>query len=783
MADPTTELESEDIEPPAPLPSEEDMAVHDADTAQKTDQTASAENEPAPPDTAEETGEDADAAPPDDNGMDVENAEAPVSSEPATPTSPEPPPAAQSGARIQHLHPEIEAVQNLLENAISSGDVQPVLLSDRFLIHTDRPIPALDTPTTRAFQVDDRTDPDSQIYAVLTAPGVPARTEDFEGIVGQEIPGILPFVDYGVVTWPPLGREVMLLIYERPLGGKVLDHLKEISSDYRRQDVVRAAIETVFGALQYLGTLEIAHRAIRPDNIYFMDETQKEVVLGDFLSSPPGFDQPYECEPIERAMADPSGRGWGDSSDDLFALGIVLAIWLLGRNPVAHIDQRQLILSRLTVGSYQTITAGARFVPALLEPLRGLLNDDPQQRWGIEQMDLWLNGRRISPIQGQPTPKSQRGLTFGNFEHFTARTLAYSMSLDRTKSLELLFSSRLEQWIGRGLEIKELAASVATAVQVASIQKAEKPDAEDLLLSRVLMLLDPGAPVRYKGVAYMPDGFGTAMALEVLQTRSAKITAESMGYELKIVWYKAQENLNRQQHLTQTVYEKLSGHLKRAGPGFGNERCLYELNPGLPCVSDLLLNRYVTDAKSLLLALNDAGEIADEHNNPLDRHVSAYLATHYENIGDRYLAEVGDPDETVSLLAMLKLFAALQERIGPENLPGLTAWIGKLLTPVINGYQSRAARQQLESQLPNLIGDGALTPILQLLDNKELQQRDKLEFEAAVEAFRLAEEEIREIENRSEPGSAVALRRARQTAATISTMIMGFVIIMIFFAG
>lgn len=758
MADSTTELEPGDVERQPPAPPDD---AADPKAAQDTPGEQKVAPDPPSKDSS-------------DSGKEAA---------PAPPEEPEKPAASRTDEQGQAGHPEIQAVQNVLAKAIGTGDTVPILLSDRFLIHSDRPLPALDSPSTRAFQAEDRSDPDHQLYAVVTAPGVPARTEDFEDFVGQEIPGLLPFVDYGTVTWPPLGREVLILIYERPLGGRVQDYLKEVSSEYRRQDIVRGAIEAVFGALQHLGTMETAHRAVRPENVYFKDEERKEVILGEFLSSPPGFDQPYISEPIERAMADPSGRGWGGGADDLFALGIVLAIWLLGRNPVAHMEPRQLILSRLTVGSYQTVTAGARFVPALLEPLRGLLADAPSVRWGFEQMDLWLNGRRVSPTQGQPTPKSQRGLTFGNFEHFTARTLAYSMSLDRAKSLELLFSSRLEQWISRGLEIKELAASVATAVQVGAIQKAEKPEAEDLMLAKVLMLLDPAAPIRYKGRAFLPDGFGSAMALEMLQTRDAALTAEAMDQELLTAWYKGQETLNRQQHLTQTVYEKLTNHLKRSGPGFGAERCLYELNPGLPCLSDVLLNRYVTDAKNLLFALNDAGDMADENNNPLDRHISAYLATHYEAIGDRYLAEVGDPDETVSLLAVLKLFAALQDRIGPESLPGLSSWIGKLLPPVVGTYQSRAARQQLESQLPKLVAEGALTPILRLLDNAELQRRDKLEFEAAVEAFRLAEEEIHEIENRSEPGSEIALRRARQTAATISTLIMGFVILMILFAG
>ncbi|MDP6885104.1 MAG: ABC transporter permease subunit, partial [Rhodospirillales bacterium] len=60
--------------------------------------------------------------------------------------------------------------------------------------------------------------------------------------------------------------------------------------------------------------------------------------------------------------------------------------------------------------------------------------------------------------------------------------------------------------------------------------------------------------------------------------------------------------------------------------GYGIERCLYELNPGLPCQSPHLNHDYVTRIRDLLPALDETANRVSEKTLPIDRHIAAFIA-------------------------------------------------------------------------------------------------------------------------------------------------------------
>ena len=68
-----------------------------------------------------------------------------------------------------------------------------------------------------------------------------------------------------------------------------------------------------------------------PKTFFFNDEEMTEIVIGENLTSPPGYDQPSIFEPIERAMSHPAGRGVGTSRDDIYAMGVTIGILVLGQ--------------------------------------------------------------------------------------------------------------------------------------------------------------------------------------------------------------------------------------------------------------------------------------------------------------------------------------------------------------------------------------------------------------------------------------------------------------------
>ena len=185
-----------------------------------------------------------------------------------------------------------------------SLDTTSIVLNDRFDIHPSSPLPNLDSPSAHAFEAESLTSEGVDVFALVCIPDLAVRADVIKNLVGNTIPSCLDLMDYGVAYWPPLERKTFILIFERPLGGRVSDVLKNEKSDYNKIDYIKSCLDAMIIGLDELHSRDIYHRAIRHDNLFFRDDQRQDVVLGEFVSSPPGFDQPIAYETIERSMAD-----------------------------------------------------------------------------------------------------------------------------------------------------------------------------------------------------------------------------------------------------------------------------------------------------------------------------------------------------------------------------------------------------------------------------------------------------------------------------------------------
>ena len=96
-----------------------------------------------------------------------------------------------------------------------------IVVRDRFTIFCERPVPALDMPNATAYEVSDRKQEGRPLYALVVKPEMPPRISAMRILKGLEIPHVLHMVDWGVAEWPPADRKCVIVIYHRPMGGKV----------------------------------------------------------------------------------------------------------------------------------------------------------------------------------------------------------------------------------------------------------------------------------------------------------------------------------------------------------------------------------------------------------------------------------------------------------------------------------------------------------------------------------------------------------------------------------
>ena len=655
---------------------------------------------------------------------------------------------------------------------------QPVDVNNRYQVFPARPIPELDSPSARAYEALDRQDSQIRLMALVPLPGIPVRRSEIDEILGHQIPGILALIDTGVAEWPHFGRQALVLLFERPIGGRVVDVFKSDLPDFKKVDVARALVDSVLKGLRQLASRGLVHHAIRPDNLFFMDEEQTQIAIGEFVSAPPSFDQPVAFETIERAMAAEPGRGVGNLSDDLYSFGATLAFLVQNQNPVRGMSKEDLILAKIVHSSHQTLVGRHMLTIRFLELIRGLLADDPTQRWGYDEIDQWMNGRRVAPTQSTVV-RAQRPFRFGNVDHIQPRSLAYVMSRRRESAIKLIKDGTLETWVLRGLDDKEMASSIRGRVEFAESEKNPE-DKDELLLTRVLLVLDSLAPVSYKTLTFFPGGVGALLAMEMMHDGDIRTLAEALQRDVPQIWFEAQIGGMAQNFGEQTNFQRLRLNLQKMAAGYGLERILYEMNTGLACKSPLLSTAYVSDIEDLLPALNDAERHVDSKQKPIDRHLAAFIAARAGSDTENFIDAFADRDEAVSSMAVLKLYSHLQSRHGPDVLLGLTRWIGGQVGAIIRLYHSRATRQQLESEIPSIVRRGRLPELLAVLDNAELRHNDRTGFTAAVTEFQKAEAEINEVLATSRPSSDHVQRTARKVAAVLSISLMvAFVSLMI----
>ena len=684
--------------------------------------------------------------------------------------------------------PSEDAIAAPKEQGSETQDGGTVLLGNRLQINYNDPLPEWNSPSAKAYRVLDQRDPEWPLFALICTPGIPSRTNTMTALKGDRLKGLLPLIAWGEVDCPPLNQRAVAAIFEIPRGGRLTDNIDTIPLTISEYDMTNKFIEPMASGLQELATGGLRHRAIRPTNIFFTDEDKQDIVLGDCVTSPPGFDQPVIFEPIERAMASPGGRGRGEFNDDLYALGVTLIFMFLGRNPLAGKSDEEILKKKMEMGSYNALCSEERLPLSFIEPLRGMLYDDPNERWGFDELESWLNGRKQSPLQNRPPIAAPEALSFDNIEHHIPRTLAQAFTKNVPDAAKLIRSGKLETWLKTIREHGTMAEHIADLIPAApkaddeEIPKKAAPAViinDDILVAKAIIHMDPSGPIRYKGFSALPDGIGPALATEILRKDSLQIPGEIISSDLPKLWFESQLNYDPENSALGKTFEQLQGFLKVADIGYGIERCLYELNPTLPCQSPIVVSYYVLDIRQLLPTLDNIANISDPKTKPMDRHIAAFITARFSTDMTPHLKALASPEKETSLIGMLSLLALLQWKLKVEPLYGLSSWIGGLLGPAIGTYHSRTTRKKIEQDIPKLVRKGSLPELFELIDNADQRKRDEVSFTEAQAHFSVIDKEIDRLEGKTDAGRANMQRTGEKVASNISVisaMIIGMVL-------
>ncbi|WP_119460231.1 hypothetical protein [Rhodospirillaceae bacterium SYSU D60014] len=664
-----------------------------------------------------------------------------------------------------------------------------VTLAGRYEILPTHPIPELASPGAPAFAVRDSREPTRRLFALLYPKHLPLREEPLSALRRLNRPQPLPPVDWGVIDWPgdngsdggsdggPKKGRWPAVIFEAPGGNRLMPSLSAELPPMSEDTVTQTVLRPVLAGLKDMALVGLSHGAIRPDNLFFRSGSAGEVVLGESCSAPPGFHQPVLFLTIEGGMASPGGRGGGSFTEDLYALGVTLAILLIGRNPMAALDDDAVIAAKIAQGSFAAIAGQMRLSMTMTEALRGLLADNTDIRWTFDQLDAWLDGRRLSPNPPNLPPRAGRPFRFDGNDYWTRPSLAHAMARRWDRAIGVVEAGEVEAWLRRSHG--DEAQATRLAVGTSRLDGGDgKKAAGHLQLAWALMALDPGAPMRYRGFAARIDSMGTALAASFDQSGAAQTFVELIQGKLPQAWMEMQGETRLDFMPVRKIVDMLRYFLDRPGAGFSIERCLYELNPGLPCRSPLLEEEYVSKVAELLPALNRVAARGDHEREPIDRHIAAFIAARMKNSADRELDWLRpNIDVAQRRLAILRLLAVAEETAGGGDFSALRAWLAAQTQPIIDSYQYRPFQKSLRRKVAEVAESGWIADLVRLLDSHELRKRDSDGFARARIHYAAAQREVARIEAGEEATQDQVSRLAHRAAAAVSGITAGFVML------
>lgn len=586
-------------------------------------------------------------------------------------------------------------------------------------------------------------------------------------------PGLLKLISCGVIYSPVEKKEGYCFIYPDP-AKPLLSSSAQAAFACSHDDVMEFAVKPLLSVLRDCHDQGFFHGEIWPGNLFTPSgKLTEKVKLGDCLSTPSSSSLPVLYEPIERALADPVGRGNGSPTDDLYCFGATLAVLLREFDPMAGYSDEKIIEAKLEKGSYSSLIGKASISGALLELLRGLLYDDPLKRWTLEDVEAWIDGRRLSPKQSTNKVKANRPLVFDNKKYLRPEILSKDLQQNPSDVTRLIDSEELIQWLSRAFEEQKFFNEAEEAIRM-SEGYSSASDHAFILISLMASAMYREGPVYYKGYAFMPYGFRSLLSSNVAKDKDIQIMVEIIrsSFFIQIV-----QNHKKVSDVTELIgiIDSCRAFIAQNIIGFGLERCVYFLDPDAPCLSPILDEYYVTQPEQYILALENLC-----HTEPpkeiIDRHIAAFLSIKDKKIVDPYFQELRSDKKHLKKIAQIKMLATIQMRSDIKSLPHITQWISNNIEEVYAVFFDNHKVAYLKNKINDLKDSGDISKIAYLLDNQTLFDEDIERFEEAKKSLRLLEVE-RKVLDKKLKDKDYGLSTGSQIATAISLILACLVII------
>lgn len=651
-----------------------------------------------------------------------------------------------------------------------------VYLKGEIEIYPHLRLPHLDHGPIKAYEAKNRDG--AAAFAVICEKSLVPQMEWAHKYAAMTTTHLPRLVGAGVVEWVD-GIDRCVFVYDNRMGKPISVGRNPMALGLKPELVLNTIFRNLVELLHKTAENSFALGNIRATNIFDGgSETFETALLGESLSLPAGYDQPVLYETIERAVADPIGRGAPILQDDLYALGVTIAILLRTHNPQEGLTDEQIVQEKIDIGSFNCLTNQDRFPGPVVELLKGLLNDSEASRWDFNDLAVWMEGRRVGAKQGgAPTIlKASRPLDFAQKKFLRPQLLALALPKDSVAAMPTIENGDLFLWLNRSLQNKEYEDRFEKSVEEAK-KSAGGSNYPDRLATFVAAALAPGYPINYKNIKFFPSGFGNMLVEAMARKKDLAAYVDLIQSNIVSFWNTENPDGRLTYGESATRLESCKMYIKQTSVGYGIERCIYYLSPMAPCLSDKLTNFYVRSPEDYLMAMEKMAQTKARPEWFLDRHIIAFLLARDKVVIEPYLADLNAEERYRQRHAVLRMLAAIQKRSKLPPCPGVSVWISELLGVVIDRYHDREKRKHLKNSLDKIKDKGDLSRISELLDDYDDLQADMKSYLQAMKNFQILKKEYHDLDHALQTNKSFGVETGKQAATLVSGAIAGFIIL------
>lgn len=660
-----------------------------------------------------------------------------------------------------------------------SGEVR---FNENITVFSGNRIPQYDKGPVQAFHARGQDKAPRNLFAMICEDHLTPRTMKSSNYAAILNPSLVRLVASGPINWAN-GKHKYCFVYENTLGEPLMKDDLRGGLGIRYENVLNGIIRPMVSVLADMRDKDIVHGNIRPSNIFNGGKSSIErAVLGECLALPVSYNQPVLYEPIDRAMTSPAGKGTGSQQDDLYSFGVTLAVLLRHMDPMENLSDEEIIERKMEEGSYACLLGKDRFTGGSLELLRGLLHDDEAQRWTLDELLQWIDGRRLSPKQATRRFKASRPIMFNGEKYMLPEMLARDFGRNSAEARSLIENGELEQWLSRALEDKPATARLEIAMKQAE-EGGKATDYADRLLTRVSMALHPEGPIRYKNISVTPDGVGTALAEAYIMKRDVQTYVDFFMNYFITQWVDMQSKHVADVSSLISRFDGARAFLRLKTMGGGIEKCIYFLNPEVHCLSEKLQQYYVRTPEDMLYAFEKLSKQPGRPTMFFDRHSIAFLSVKDRKNIDPFLHDMNAPEPYRRILSEMRVLASIQKRSQMEKFPGISSWFVDNLEPVYERFHDRDLRKELKKKADQLKDNGDLAKIVLLFDDPVVYTEDTMNFRRAMRKFHDLEQESATLDRQLQDQENFGRESGHQFAALVAGGIAALVVLTIVFTS